>query len=207
MSNTFTLYSFANYDRSSRVRWLLAELDLPLEEKRLDYQSQQHKSADYLAINPFGLVPGANFFGKPVFESGAILQLILEKHPDSTLWAAPNSTERAQFLSWFQFAVSTLENRVMSLYFYKRTPENAEKRKEAFAKLEPLLTTLQNFLSDKTHVVANRFTVVDIVVAHCLSLLRRDEVLNDFPGLNQYLDTMAKRPAAGMSGMFEGMKA
>ena len=39
------------------VQWMLEELGEPYETVILDLESEQHKTADYLAINPMGKVP------------------------------------------------------------------------------------------------------------------------------------------------------
>ena len=50
------LYS-ANPSRGFMNQWLLEELGVPYQLKLLDLDTDEHKSADYLAINPMGKVP------------------------------------------------------------------------------------------------------------------------------------------------------
>ena len=74
------LYSFANFDRSSRVRWLFYELGLGFEEIRLNYQNQEQYSSHYRLINPTSRIPSVSIDETIIFESGAIFSYFLQKY-------------------------------------------------------------------------------------------------------------------------------
>jgi hypothetical protein len=67
---------------SFAVHWLLIELGVPFEARRLDLDAQEHKRPEYLKLNPNGLVPTLLIDGKPVYESGALVALLAERHPE-----------------------------------------------------------------------------------------------------------------------------
>ena len=54
------------------VHWLLIELDVPHELRRVDLQAREQKQADYLALNPAGVVPTLVVDGRPMTEAAAI---------------------------------------------------------------------------------------------------------------------------------------
>jgi len=54
------------------VHWLLIELGIPHELRMLDFEKKEHKTPEYLAINPNGVVPTVLIDGKAIFESPAI---------------------------------------------------------------------------------------------------------------------------------------
>lgn len=83
MAVTIHLYSFADFDRSSRVRWLLHELKLQYTEKRMHLGEQ--KKDDYLSLNPFAKIPCIEIDGNVIFESGAIFFYLLHKYPGHNL--------------------------------------------------------------------------------------------------------------------------
>ena len=93
------------------VRWFLEEKGIDHELIELDLQSQQHRQADFLRINPFGKLPAlvdesiVGPDGQPltIFESGAILLHLAEQHTDDIKSVA----ERALTSQWLLFANAT----------------------------------------------------------------------------------------------------
>ena len=67
-----TILYYSPGSASMLVHWLLIELDLPHELRRLDFEQRQQKSAEYLALNPGGVVPTLVLDGRPMVESAAI---------------------------------------------------------------------------------------------------------------------------------------
>ncbi|GFH19762.1 uncharacterized protein HaLaN_16770 [Haematococcus lacustris] len=82
--------------------WALAELGLDYEPVTVDMRSGQHKTAEYLKINPFGKVPALVDEGMPLFESGAIVLHLANKYGK----LPPN--ELAVAAQWVLWANSTL---------------------------------------------------------------------------------------------------
>ena len=108
--NSVTLYALGKRDRSYRVQWLLAELGMEFQLVWLDGPNNEHKSAPYLGINPFGTVPAIAVDGIKMFDSGAIIAYLLER--DSTHSLAPareDTAARAEFWQWFFFGATTLD--------------------------------------------------------------------------------------------------
>lgn len=68
--NELTLYS-AVPSRGLTVRWMLEEPGEPYEAKMLDVQAEEHKTPEYLAINPMGKVPTLVHDGVVVTETAA----------------------------------------------------------------------------------------------------------------------------------------
>src|SRR5262245_16157709 len=91
--------------RSTRIYWLLEELGLPYRLKTLAQTSL--KSAEYLKVHPLGKIPAIQDGDLTMFESGAILEYILEKYGNGRLAPAPGTAGRAEFLQWVQFAEAT----------------------------------------------------------------------------------------------------
>ncbi len=94
---------------SLAVHWLLIELGVPFEARRLDIDAQEHKRPEYLALNPNGLVPTLLIDGKPVFESAALLTLLAERHPEAKLSPPPGAAERTTYVQWMFHLSNTLQ--------------------------------------------------------------------------------------------------
>ena len=123
------LYWLIPKDRSSRVRWLLRELDVEFSEQQMDASVGEHRSGDYLDVNPFGKVPAIVTDDLTLSESGAILLYLLEvldtKHDfsperDAGLWPI--------FLQWFFWGLTTFESAVFA---FKGNQEEKERHRIA----------------------------------------------------------------------------
>lgn len=67
----------------------------------------------YRAISPFGLIPAMETPDGPIFETGAILLWLADRHPG--LAPAPNDADRGRFLSWLMWTANTLHPLMMDL--------------------------------------------------------------------------------------------
>src|ERR1700729_2205366 len=94
--------------RSSRVLWLLAEIDAPYELVKL--APEERKSPEHLARHPLGRVPALELDdGTVVFESAAICLQLADLHPDAGLIPPLGSSGRALVYQWVLFAMTELE--------------------------------------------------------------------------------------------------
>ena len=82
------------------VHWLLLELDAPHELRRVDLASGEQKHADYLALNPNGVVPTLLVDGKPMLEAAAMVLLLADAHRDAGLAPSPDSPLRGAYYQW-----------------------------------------------------------------------------------------------------------
>lgn len=100
-----TLYH-APWSRSLRVRWLLEELGVPYGLVTRPFG--QLKQPEHLALHPLGKLPVLQDGDLVLFESGAIVQHLLERHGAGRLEPKPGTPERALHWQWFHFAEATV---------------------------------------------------------------------------------------------------
>jgi glutathione S-transferase len=94
--------------RSSRVLWLLAEIDAPCELVKL--APEQRQSVEHLARHPLGRVPALELDdGTVVFESAAICLQLADLHPEAGVIGPLGSPERALVYQWVLFGMTELE--------------------------------------------------------------------------------------------------
>ncbi|BAZ14361.1 glutathione S-transferase domain-containing protein [Calothrix sp. NIES-4071] len=170
------LYAGAR-SRASIVQWYLEELSVPYERVMLDLAAGEHRQDAYLAINPFGKVPGIVDGDFQLWESGAILIYLAEKY------AGAASTEaRAVLNQWVLFANSTLFTGVFM--------ETAREKE-----MPRLMTTLNNMFEKQPFVMGDEFTVADVAVGSILCyiplLLKLD--LSPYPAVMDYMKRMSER--------------
>jgi glutathione S-transferase len=99
------------------VHWLLIELDLPHELKLLDFESKQQKSAEYLKLNPGGLVPTLVVDGEPMTEAAALVLHLADAHPAARLAPPLASMERARYYRWLLFLANTVQPLFRNWYY------------------------------------------------------------------------------------------
>ena len=91
------------------VHWLLIELNLPHTLHALDLSKAEHKNADYLKLNPAGVVPTLTIDGKPITEAAAICLHLADSFKGSRLAPVPGTVERARYYQWMFFCANTLQ--------------------------------------------------------------------------------------------------
>ncbi|KAJ7763303.1 glutathione S-transferase [Mycena metata] len=64
------------------VALVLAEKQIPFEHIAIDLDAQGHKTPEFLAMHPFGQVPGLDDDGFILYESRAICRYLSEKYSD-----------------------------------------------------------------------------------------------------------------------------
>ena len=184
-----TLYWLIPKDRSSRVRWLLRELNSEFSEQQMNASVGEHRQAKYLDVNPFGKVPAIATDDLTLSESGAILLYLLETF-DANREFSPerDADDWPTFLQWFFWGLTTFESAVFAL--------TANQGEEERTHLERFLVPLGHRLASQDYLVGDSFTAADIVCAYDLGILFGVDDLNAYPSVYAYLSRLLARPAA-----------
>ena len=184
--------------RSVRVIWLCEELGVPYEIVPIDFSPDYRNSDEWRAMSPTGKVPAMTDGDMTMFESGAMVQYILEKHGQGRLQPEPGTADSAMFLQWCWFAEATLARPLGDMVHHlflkpeaERLPEMVvDGEKRARVCLEAVNTTLQgqDYLLDE-------YTAADIMMGYSLLLAARVEVLdNQYPLVQAYYEKLQARP-------------
>lgn len=92
---SFDLYHYWRSSCSWRVRWALEYKNIPFTTKDVNLLKSEHKSKEYLKLNPIGVVPTLKVGEQTLVESYAILEWLEKAHPNPSL-LPDNLTEQAQ---------------------------------------------------------------------------------------------------------------
>ena len=99
MTDTISLYTNP-FSRGRIAHWMLEEVGAPYHVELLDFERNEHKSPEYLTLNPMGKVPAVRLEdGDMLTESGALLYWFGR---GTELWPA-NERTRAEVLRWMFF--------------------------------------------------------------------------------------------------------
>ncbi len=109
---------YAPDNASLIVRLALEEIGAPYHTVLVDRATRQQDSAAYRRLNPAGLIPVLETHDGPMFETGAILLWLSERH--GALAPAPGNAQRAAFLKWLFFLSNTLHADLRQLFYAPR---------------------------------------------------------------------------------------
>jgi glutathione S-transferase len=203
------LYYFPG-NASLIVHIVLEEIGAPFELKLVDRAQSAHKSAEYLALNPNGLIPvlvddeARDGAGAPLvlYETGAICLHLADTHPGAALLPALGSRERAHAYKWLVWCTNTL-HAAIGLYFYpERWADDAAGaavvKAHAESKVGAMLDQIDAELARHggPWFLGDRFSVVD-PYAFVLSRWTRGfgRPARTLPHVRPWLDRMLARPA------------
>ncbi|MBM7112817.1 glutathione S-transferase family protein [Archangium primigenium] len=180
--------------RDLRVRWALEEAGVPYEVWLIGLGEEQ-KSEAYRRFQPFGQVPAYEEDGLVLFESGAIVQHIAERH-EVLMPTEPHARERTK--CWIFAALNSVEPAFQVLMFVDVFNGNAEWSKQAlpaalqWATLR--LDDLEAHLKTREYL-EDRFTAADLLMASVLEIPRHTDLVAQRPALAAYLRRCLARPA------------
>ena len=130
----YTLY-YSPGTASMVVHLALLEIGAPHALRLVDFDADAQHSAEYLKLNPRGVVPTLVVDGRPVSESAALLMVLADRHPQAGLAPAPGTPEHEAWQQWIVY----LSNTLMSTYrfwFYPSELGAAEHTPEVRAALQ-----------------------------------------------------------------------
>ena len=177
-----------------RVRLAAAVLGIELEEKLLDFSKGEHKSPEYLALNPNGAVPTLVDGDFVLTESRSIMQYLASKKPESGLLPRDEAA-RADVTRWQFWDAAHFSPQLGSIVFEKMIkgmmglgdPDSA-KVSESLANFRRFAAVLNQRLAGKQYVVGNSLTIADLTLASSLMYAKQTEVpVAEFPNIEAWL--------------------
>jgi glutathione S-transferase len=101
-------YGARNSGNAYKIRILLALLRVPHETVPIDFAKGEHKTAEYLRLNPRGEVPVIEDDGAVIWDSGACLVYIARKHGGDE-WLPADAAGLAAVTQWLALAASEIQ--------------------------------------------------------------------------------------------------
>jgi len=190
MGKTLTFYTNPQ-SRARITRWMLEETGLPYEEVVLDFGTTM-KSPEYLAINPMGKVPAIRHGDLVVTENAAICAYLADLVPEKGLAPPAGSPERGAYYRWLFFLAGPVE----SLLTAKETGALADPLAAGYGSEADVLRVLEQAVSGRQHLVGDRFTTADLLMAAFLGYYMMVGMLEKKPAFTAFAQLHAARPAA-----------
>ena len=115
-----TLY-YAPGSASMIVHWMLIELAIPHELRKVDTDAGEQKSPEYMRLNPAGVVQTLVIDGHPICEAAGITLHLADVHAHAGLAPPPGTLLRARYYQWMVFMANTLQPAYRA-WFYPTEP-------------------------------------------------------------------------------------
>jgi len=180
--------------RDTRVRWALEEAGLPYEVRLVSFRAM--KEPAHLRLHPFGQIPTYEEGGLTLFETGAIVLHIAERHVGGLFPA--DTMARARAITWMFAALNTVEPPILELATVKFAEGDKPWKDERLLlvqdRVRARLTQLAARLGDADWLDAG-FSAGDLLMVSVLLRLKSSGILDDYPNLAAYLARGEARPA------------
>jgi glutathione S-transferase len=179
--------------RDMRVRWALEEVGQPYAVRLLSFEALRQPA--HLALQPFGQIPTYQDGDLALFESGAIVLHIAERHAGLL---PQDRNARARAIAWIFAALDTVEPPIFD-HSLARILERDEPWFEK--RLQALETGIRKRLDDLSHYLGaadwldGAFSAGDLVMVTVLRRAQSSGLLDEYPNLAAYVARAEARPA------------
>ena len=180
--------------RSERVVWLMEELEAPykLEFKRGDLAGSM---AAIRALSPVvPMAPTVVYGDQVLVESGAILEMILNRHAPGRLQPALDSRDYPHHLMWMHFAEGSMAARLFS--DYRAWMANPPARRSPLVDSEATVQFAENYLAAHPWFGGAEFSAADIMMLFPLNVATGLNLVDvaQFPAVAAWKTKIAARP-------------
>ncbi|HEY0266602.1 MAG TPA: glutathione S-transferase family protein [Rhizomicrobium sp.] len=179
--------------RDMPVRWALEEVSQPYEVRLVSFREM--KEPAHLALQPFGQIPTYEEGDLALFESGAIVFHLAERHPGLL---PDDAAARARAIAWMFAALSTVEPPILDR-------ENATRDERGKTGYEERISLLADRVRVRLGQLSGRiggadwldgaFSAGDLLMVTALRRLHGSGLLEEYPNLAAYVARGEARPA------------
>lgn len=171
--------------RDTRVRWALEEVGQPYEARLLSFTAM--KEPAHLALHPFGQIPTFEDGDFALFETGAIVFHIAERHAG----LLPGDAQaRARAIMWMFAALNTVEPPILDLVTTKVLESDQPWSKERLPLVEGRIRVRLQQLSDRlgdAEWLDGAFSAGDLLMVSVLLRLKASGLLGEHANLSAYV--------------------
>jgi glutathione S-transferase len=181
--------------RATMVRWMLEEVGADYETRLLSFEKGEHKSPEFLSINPMGKLPTIVVDGTAVTETPAIIAWLADAYPDAGLAPPPGSVERATWYRWLFFGGSCIEPAMIDQMLQRPAP--AQKGAIGWGSYDDVVDTLEAALQSRPYLSGATFSAADLYVGSELNWggMFGAPRIKDSEILQAYVQRVTGRPA------------
>ena len=197
----YILYG-GDFTRAPLVQWVLEEGGIEYELRKIDIIKGEHRTAEFLAINPAGLIPVLiTPDGDALYEVAALMVYLADRHQLSELAPTATDPRRGLFLSTVFWIASDIQSEMKRFHF----PHRYSLRREDNEAIQDLTRTVvlrrldamnTRLAKGGPYVLGPRFCLADFYLSFWVALLDPDSVCKRFPSIARLYDLVRSRPSA-----------
>ncbi len=197
----YILYG-GDFTRAPLVQWVLEEGRIDYELRKIDIVAGEHRSPEFLSVNPAGLVPVLiTPEGDVLHEVAALLLYLADRHQLTGI--APSSTDpdRGLFLSTVFHIASDIQSEMKRFHFPHRfslrREDDAGIQEQAKSSVLNRLDVMNTRLTRRgPYVLGNRFSLADFYLCFWVAYLDREAACMRFPSISRLYGLVRSRPGA-----------
>ncbi|ADY81285.1 glutathione S-transferase III [Acinetobacter pittii PHEA-2] len=184
-----------NASRSFRILWLLEEINQPYELKSYFRDKTTNLAPQELKnIHPLGKSPVIELNGKVIAESGAIVEILIEKFAPQ-LMPAKDSDSYLDYLQWVHFSESSAMVPYLLNIFNSIELKNGTQLKfldqYAHTELDKVFSYLDQQLVGKKFLVGNSLTGADFMIGFVVyGLINSLNIRSKYLNIEQYVKSL-----------------
>ena len=185
--------------RAGRVVWLLEELGLDYEVNIMPFTKEGLKSSEHRARHALGRVPVLEDGDISIFESGAIIDYVLERHKNGGLKPSSDAPEFPFYLQWYHYCegmvMPPMNQIVVQTILLPPDRRDETVLNQAKNLLTKSLAPVNENLTDKDYLIGD-FSAADIMLGHSCFMANRLGCVNDeMINIKDYVARIADRSA------------
>jgi len=172
---------------------------VPYEVKQVALSRDALRSDEHLAVHPLGKVPAIQDGSLTMFESGAIVEYLVERFGNGRLAPPAGSPERGPHLQWFHFGEATclppLSDLVQHSFLRPESERIAAMVPDAQARNVAWLDVLDRALAGRAYVTGPEFSAADVMVGYAVALAKLLGLVGEaHPEVARYAGRLEQRP-------------
>ena len=185
--------------RSGRVVWLLEELGLEYEVNIMPFTKEGLKSPEHRSRHALGRVPVLDDGDISIFESGAIIDYVLERHKNGGLKPNSDVPEFPFYLQWYHYCegmvMPPMNQIVVQTILLPPDRRDEVVLNQAKKLLSKALAPVNDALAGKDYLIGD-FSAADLMLGHsCFMANRLGCVTDDMQNIKDYVARINARPA------------
>ena len=190
---------FAPNSRAGRIIWLLEELELPYEVNNMAFHPKDLKSDEHRKRHPLGRIPVLDDGDIRIYESGAIVEYVLERHKNGGLKPSTDDVLYPNYLQWFHYCEGMVMPPINTIVVQTILLPPDRRDETVLGQAQRLLTKslapVNEALEGNDYLIGN-FSAADIMLGHaCFMSNRMGCVPEEMLHLRQYVEKISNRDA------------
>ena len=190
---------FVANTRAGRVVWLLEELGLEYEVNNIPFTKEGLKSPEHRARHALGRVPVLEDGEVSIFESGAIIDYIMERHKNGGLKPSADDANFPYYLQWYHYCegmvMPPMNQIVVQTLLLPPDRRDETVLNQAKNLLTKSLVPVNENLAGKEYLIGN-FSAADLMLGHSCFMANRFGCVNgEMKNIIQYVERISNRPA------------